>query len=216
MAIDIHNTWLNFVTLQRRRKIPAAAATSNGESTCSGSETSSQVSSSGDEWEANPSLSESSERSSSGYPFYIGPPILIDGNHLAYLKAEHEPRTGPVSPAAKLVDGRSVSAAPAYAPGWSTADADAMERMILRYGRIARNSKRHVTLLRGGINKSTEPLWKDVAQRSTRDLDTGELISWDVDCQRLSKARVYREIPGGSPKSSRHLHPDRGETTVSS
>ena len=49
MSIVVHNAWLNFVTLQRRREVPAAAATSDGDSTCSGSETSSQASSSGDE-----------------------------------------------------------------------------------------------------------------------------------------------------------------------
>ena len=72
-----------------------------------------------------------------------------------------------------------------------------MERMILRYGRIASNATRHVTLLRGGINKATALLWKVVSQRITRDRDTGELISWDVGCQRMSKAKLHREIPGG-------------------
>ena len=69
--------------------------------------------------------------------------------------------------------------------------------MILRYGRYVRNATRHITLLRGGINKQTELLWKDVSQRITRDADSGELISWDIDCQRMSKAKLYRDIPGG-------------------
>ena len=103
--------------------------------------------------------------------------------------------------------GREDVAAPG---GWSTADADAMGRMILRYGRIASNATRHVTLLRGGINKATALLWKVVSQRITRDRDTGELISWDVGCQRMSKAKVYRELPE-LPRNTRvnvhHLSP---------
>ncbi len=120
------------------------------------------------------------------------------------------PAKGSGPPAAKQVPTCSEPVAGAAHTGWRTADADAMERMILRYGRIASNATRHVTLLRGGINKATALLWKVVSQRITRDRDTGELISWDVGCQRMSKAKVYRELPE-LPRNTRvnvhHLSP---------
>ena len=89
-------------------------------------------------------------------PFYIGPPSLIDSKQLADLRAESKSagRTGGRAPARESSTGSEPSAAAFI--GHTKADADAMGRMILRYGRIASNATRHVTLLRGGINKPTE------------------------------------------------------------
>ena len=208
MALVVHNAWLQHVSIQRRRMaVPAAAASTDGESTCSGSDLS-KGSSSGDEWEENDSLPRPSARSPVAKPFYIGPPGLIDDQHRRGLRQEHEPETGlrgqpsarraaTGQPPARGVATVSEAAAAALPATVRHADADARGRMILRYGRYVRNATRHITLLRGGINKQTELLWKDVSQRITRDADSGELISWDVDCQRMSKAKLYRDIPGG-------------------
>lgn len=105
---------------------------------------------------------------------YVGLPCIIHNAHTSEIKHAR---------AGVAADGkRSAELTVAASTSEFAVDDAAMERMELRHGRIARESKRHITLLRDGDNEPHDFLRKDVEERITGDADTGEFASWDKNC----------------------------------